>query len=138
MLGFVKYFLISIFLTPPLKKIKLEILGLSSSQSQSGSFALVLGETEGNRRLPIIIGMFEAQAIAIEIEKIIPNRPMTHDLVADMGGSFSAEHGIGQLKVGELERYAQPTELAAMRTIKRALDPNGILNPGKVLRGSAL
>ena len=61
-------------------KIKLEILGLSSSQSQSGSFALVLGEVEGNRRLPIIIGMFEAQAIAIEIEKIVPNRPMTHDL----------------------------------------------------------
>ena len=53
------------------EKIKLEILGLSSSQSQSGSFALVLGEVEGNRRLPIIIGMFEAQAIAIEIEKII-------------------------------------------------------------------
>ena len=53
-------------------KIKLEILGLSSSQSQSGSFALVLGETIGNRRLPIIIGMFEAQAIAIEIEKIVP------------------------------------------------------------------
>lgn len=62
------------------EKIKLEILGLSSSQSQSGSFALVLGEVEGNRRLPIIIGMFEAQAIAIEIEKIVPNRPMTHDL----------------------------------------------------------
>ncbi len=61
-----------------------------------------------------------------------------HDLVADMGGSFSAEHGIGQLKVGELERYAQPAELAAMRSIKQALDPNGILNPGKVLRGSAL
>jgi FAD/FMN-containing dehydrogenase len=61
-----------------------------------------------------------------------------HDLVASMGGSFSAEHGIGQLKVGELERYAQPAELAAMRAIKRALDPNGILNPGKVLRRSAL
>ncbi|MCF6359988.1 MAG: DUF151 domain-containing protein [Cyclobacteriaceae bacterium] len=61
-------------------KIRLKILGLSSSQSQSGSFALVLGEAEGERRLPIIIGMFEAQAIAIEIEKIIPNRPMTHDL----------------------------------------------------------
>jgi D-lactate dehydrogenase (cytochrome) len=61
-----------------------------------------------------------------------------HDLVAEMGGSFSAEHGIGQLKVAELERYAQPAELAAMRSIKQALDPNGILNPGKVLRGSAL
>jgi uncharacterized protein len=72
----------------PLKKIKLEILGLSSSQSQTGSFALVLGEAEGNRRLPIIIGMFEAQAIAIEIEKISPNRPMTHDLFKSFANSF--------------------------------------------------
>lgn len=71
-----------------LKRIKLEILGLSSSQSQTGSFALVLGETEGNRRLPIIIGMFEAQAIAIEIEKIIPNRPMTHDLFKSFSSAF--------------------------------------------------
>jgi hypothetical protein len=70
------------------KKIKLEILGLSSSQSQSGSFALVLGEASGNRRLPIIIGMFEAQAIAIEIEKIIPNRPMTHDLFKAFANNF--------------------------------------------------
>jgi bifunctional DNase/RNase len=70
------------------KKIKLEILGLSSSQSQTGSFALVLGETEGNRRLPIIIGMFEAQAIAIEIEKIIPNRPMTQDLFKSFANNF--------------------------------------------------
>jgi uncharacterized protein len=70
------------------KKIKLEILGLSSSQSQTGSFALVLGEVSGNRRLPIIIGMFEAQAIAIEIEKIVPNRPMTHDLFRAFSNSF--------------------------------------------------
>lgn len=70
-------------------KIKLEILGLSSSQSQSGSFALVLGEEGGNRRLPIIIGMFEAQAIAIEIEKIVPNRPMTHDLFKSFASSFN-------------------------------------------------
>lgn len=71
-----------------MNKIKLEILGLSSSQSQSGSFALVLGEETGNRRLPIIIGMFEAQAIAIEIEKIVPNRPMTHDLFRSFASSF--------------------------------------------------
>jgi uncharacterized protein len=70
------------------KKLKLEILGLSSSQSQTGSFALVLGEVEGNRRLPIIIGMFEAQAIAIEIEKILPNRPMTHDLFKSFANNF--------------------------------------------------
>ncbi|MEY2853792.1 MAG: hypothetical protein RL030_924, partial [Pseudomonadota bacterium] len=57
-----------------------------------------------------------------------------HDLVAANGGSISAEHGIGQLKVGELERYAPAAELDAMRRIKQALDPNGILNPGKVLR----
>lgn len=61
---------------------------MSSSQSQSGSFALVLGEERGNRRLPIIIGMFEAQAIAIEIEKIVPNRPMTHDLFKSFAQSF--------------------------------------------------
>jgi len=70
-------------------KIKLEILGLSSSQSQTGSFALVLGETKGKRRLPIIIGMFEAQAIAIEIEKIMPNRPMTHDLFKSFAHDFN-------------------------------------------------
>jgi len=85
------------------ERIRLEILGLSSSQSQSGSFALVLGETEGNRRLPIIIGMFEAQAIAIEIEKIIPNRPMTHDLFKSFGHSFNftvKEIVISDLKEG--------------------------------------
>ena len=58
-----------------------------------------------------------------------------HDMVRDFGGSFSAEHGIGKLKVGELERYASPVELDLMRAVKQALDPNGILNPGKVLRG---
>jgi uncharacterized protein len=85
------------------EKIKLEILGLSSSQSQSGSFALVLGEETGNRRLPIIIGMFEAQAIAIEIEKIIPNRPMTHDLFKSFALSFNftvEEIVISDLKEG--------------------------------------
>jgi len=73
------------------KKIQLEILGLSSSQSQSGSFALVMGEVGGDRRLPIIIGMFEAQAIAIEIEKIVPNRPMTHDLFKSISVHFEID-----------------------------------------------
>jgi FAD/FMN-containing dehydrogenase len=63
-----------------------------------------------------------------------PVKRAIHDMVRDFGGSFSAEHGIGRLKVAELERYASPVELDLMRTIKRALDPNGILNPGKVLR----
>jgi bifunctional DNase/RNase len=70
------------------KLVELEILGLSSNHSQSGSFTLVMGEVEGSRRLPIVIGMFEAQAIAIEIEKIIPNRPMTHDLFRSFADSF--------------------------------------------------
>ncbi len=72
-----------------MKRIKLEIIGLSSSHTHTGSFALVLGEDKGKRRLPIIIGMFEAQAIAIEIEKIIPNRPMTHDLFKSFSQVFN-------------------------------------------------
>ncbi|WPR76962.1 bifunctional nuclease family protein [Algoriphagus sp. NG3] len=71
------------------KLIELEILGLSSNHSQSGSFTLVLGEVGGARRLPIVIGMFEAQAIALEIEKIIPNRPMTHDLFKSFATGFN-------------------------------------------------
>lgn len=57
-----------------------------------------------------------------------------HDLVHELGGSFSAEHGIGRLKVEELERYAPRGELELMRAVKRAFDPNGILNPGKIFR----
>ena len=56
-----------------------------------------------------------------------------HDMVNDRGGSFSAEHGIGRMKAGELERYSDPAKLAAMRAIKQALDPLGIMNPGAVL-----
>lgn len=68
--------------------IKLEILGLSSSQTHTGSFTLILGEEDGSRRLPIVIGMFEAQAIAIEIENIVVNRPMTHDLFKAFSNVF--------------------------------------------------
>jgi bifunctional DNase/RNase len=72
-----------------MKKIKLDIVGLSYSQTQSGAYALVLGEVSGRRRLPIIIGSFEAQAIAIEIEKMTPSRPLTHDLFKSMGQAFN-------------------------------------------------
>ena len=71
-----------------MQKIQLEILGLSSSQSQVGSYALVLGEESGNRRLPIIIGMFEAQAIAIQLEGLKPPRPLTHDLIKNIAVAF--------------------------------------------------
>lgn len=71
-----------------MKKIKLDISGLSYSQTQSGAYALVLGESGGKRRLPIIIGGFEAQAIAIELEKMAPTRPLTHDLFKAFAESF--------------------------------------------------
>ena len=61
-------------------------------------------------------------------------RRFVHDLVRECGGSFSAEHGIGRLKVDELERYTSPVELALMRALKETLDPRHIMNPGKVLR----
>ena len=71
-----------------MKKIKLDIVGLSYSQTQSGAYGLVLGEIGGKRRLPIIIGGFEAQAIAIEIEKMTPSRPLTHDLFKTFAETF--------------------------------------------------
>ena len=71
-----------------MKKVKLEIVGLSYSQTQTGAYALVLGETKGKRRLPIIIGGFEAQAIAIELEKMTPSRPLTHDLFKSFAEGF--------------------------------------------------
>ncbi len=71
-----------------MEKIKLNIVDLSPSQVQTGSFTLVLSEENGNRKLPIIIGMFEAQAIAIEMEKIEPTRPLTHDLFKSLSKSF--------------------------------------------------
>ena len=70
----------------------------------------------------------QLQAVEQKVKRAI------HDFVKEFGGSFSAEHGIGQLKVFELERYANPVELDLMKRIKRALDPNNIMNPGKVLR----
>ena len=72
-----------------MKKVKLEIVGLSYSQTQTGAYALVLGETKGKRRLPIIIGGFEAQAIGIELEKVTPSRPLTHDLFKSFAEGFN-------------------------------------------------
>lgn len=72
-------------------KIKLEIVGLSYSQTQTGAYALVLGEADGKRRLPIIIGGFEAQAIAIELENMKPSRPLTHDLFKSFADTFDID-----------------------------------------------
>lgn len=74
-----------------MKKIELEIIALSHSITQSHSYAVVLGEKTGSRRLPIVIGGFEAQAIAIAIEDIEPTRPLTHDLMKNVLNVFEIE-----------------------------------------------
>lgn len=74
-----------------MKKIELEIVTLSHSISQSHNYAVVLGELEGNRKLPIVIGSFEAQAIAVAMEKMNPNRPLTHDLFKNTLDTFDIE-----------------------------------------------
>jgi len=81
-----------------MEKIELKIVGLSYSQTQSGAYALVLSERNGTRRLPIIIGGFEAQSIAIELEKMKPSRPLTHDLFKTFTDSF-------QIKIVEVVIY---------------------------------
>ena len=72
------------------EKVKLDIIGLTSGQTQSGSYTLIMGEKDSNIRLPIVIGNFEAQTIAFEMEGLKPSRPMTHDLFR----SFANAYGI--------------------------------------------
>jgi bifunctional DNase/RNase len=74
-----------------MKKIELEIIALSHSVTQSHSFAVVLGEVGGTRRLPIVIGGFEAQAIAVALDNMKPSRPLTHDLLKTMCDTFEIE-----------------------------------------------
>lgn len=86
-----------------MEKIPVEILGLTSSSASSGAYALILKETHGTRRLPIIIGAWEAQCIALEIEGIRPPRPMTHDLIKtiiETLGSALVEVYISELRDG--------------------------------------
>ena len=74
-----------------MQKIKLEITGIAYSQTQSGSYVLTLLEVAGKRKLPIVIGGFEAQAIAVELEKMVPSRPLTHDLFKSFCKSFGVK-----------------------------------------------
>ncbi len=74
-----------------MKKIELELIALSHSITQTHSYAVVLGELNGSRRLPIVIGAFEAQAIAISLEKMAHGRPLTHDLMKNFMNSFGIE-----------------------------------------------
>lgn len=74
-----------------MKKIELEVVALSHSITQTHSYAVVLGEVNGLRRLPIVIGGFEAQAIAVALEKMNPSRPLTHDLMKNFMTAFSID-----------------------------------------------
>lgn len=100
----------------------MEILGLSTSPSGGGAYALILSEPDGSRRLPIIIGSYEAQAIALELENIKPPRPMTHDLLKNLILSFDTQ--VQEVIVNDLsegtfyaqiiyDREGQPVELDA-------------------------
>lgn len=74
-----------------MRRIELEIVALSHSMTQSHNYAVVLGERRGKRRLPIVIGSFEAQAIAVALERMVPNRPLTHDLFKNAFDTFGIQ-----------------------------------------------
>ncbi len=95
------------------KKIKLNILGLSYSQTQSGAYALVLAEEDGERRIPIIIGGVEAQSIAIKLEGLEPPRPLTHDLFLNFSRAFKVE--ITEVVIYKLEEGIFYSELVCTR-----------------------
>ncbi|HAH25355.1 MAG TPA: hypothetical protein DCL77_16635 [Prolixibacteraceae bacterium] len=100
-------------------KIKLNILGLSVSQSQSGAYALVLAEETGERRIPIIIGPIEAQSIAIQLEGLKPPRPLTHDLFKNMASAFDIY--ISEIIIYKLEEGIFYSELVCMKDGKQII-----------------
>ena len=83
-----------------MEKIQVDILGLSTSPASGGAYALILKEVNGNRRLPIIIGAFEAQSIALEMEGIKPPRPLTHDLMKNILETMGAD--LSEIVISEL------------------------------------
>lgn len=84
-----------------MKRIKLKVMGISYSQTQSGAYALLLIEEKGDRRIPIIIGGFEAQAIVIKLENLEPPRPLTHDLIKTFADQFNIT--ISEVMIHKLE-----------------------------------
>ncbi len=139
----------------------MNILGLSTSPSSGGAYALILNESGGGRRLPIIIGTFEAQAIALELEHIKPPRPMTHDLLKNTINTFDAV--IEQVFINDLsegtfyakiifskngdhfEQDSRPSDAIALAVRFKApifveetiLDEAGIISDDKTASGSA-
>ena len=90
-------------------KVRLRILGLTYSQAQTGSYALVLAEENGERRIPIMIGAFEAQAIALHLEELHPPRPLTHDLFRSFAKAYSIE--LKEVFINKLEEGIFYSEL---------------------------
>lgn len=84
-----------------MRKVRLNVLGISYSQTQTGAYALVLNEEGGERRIPIIIGGFEAQSIAIQLEGLNPPRPLTHDLFKNFANSFNIK--LKEINIYKLE-----------------------------------
>jgi bifunctional DNase/RNase len=100
-------------------KVRLNVLGISYSQTQTGAYALVLAEENGNRRIPIIVGGFEAQAIAIQLEGLKPARPLTHDLFFSFANTFSIS--LLEVNVHKLEEgvfYSKLTCFDGTQTIE--------------------
>ncbi|NPA36505.1 MAG: hypothetical protein GXO47_06615 [Chlorobi bacterium] len=95
------------------KRVKLNILGLSYSQTQTGAYALVLAEENGERRIPIIIGGVEAQSIAIKLEGLTPPRPLTHDLFMNFAKAFNID--IVEVIIYKLEEGIFYSELICKR-----------------------
>lgn len=102
-----------------MKKIKLSVLGISYSQTQSGAYALVLAEEDGERRLPIIIGGFEAQAIVIKLENLNPPRPLTHDLFKSLSDLVDLE--LKEVFIHRLEEGVFYSQLVCVRSGKSLL-----------------
>ena len=100
-----------------MKKIKLRILGLSYSQTQTGAYALVLAEEKGKRRIPIIIGAPEAQSIAIQLEGLKPTRPLTHDLFTNFALAFNIE--LLEVRIYKLEEGIFYSELICDNGVER-------------------
>lgn len=100
-------------------KVRLNVLGISYSQTQTGAYALVLAEESGNRRIPIIVGGFEAQAIAIQLEGLKPARPLTHDLFFNFANTFGIS--LLEINIHKLEEgvfYSQLTCFDGENTIE--------------------
>lgn len=102
-----------------MQKVKLNILGLSVSQSQSGAYALVLAEENGDRRIPIIIGPVEAQSIAIHLEGLKPPRPLTHDLFKQLATAFDIQ--VLEVIIYKLEEGIFYSELVCLRNGKQII-----------------